>query len=382
MHVSRLSLTDFRSYPELTVHLEPGVTAFVGANGQGKTNLVEAIEFASTLDSHRVAADLPLVRSGCASAYVRLEAQRADRTALVDVEINARGGNKARVNGQPVPRLRDVIGIVQTVLFSPEDLALVKGDPADRRRFLDGLLIQRTPRLAGVRADFDRVLRQRNSLLKSARRQRSAEISTLDIWDENLARIGGELWAARLRLLDDLAPHLIDAYRAVAAEAADDRQLVTANYRSAIDVDPTERDSVELSAAIHAAINERRADEVERGVTLVGPHRDDVALSIGELPAKGYASHGESWSLALALKLAAFGLLRSDHGTGGRDADDPVLILDDVFAELDQGRRRRLAALVSNAEQVIVTAAVDDDVPASLAGTRFRVADGKVERVG
>lgn len=375
MYVTGLSLTDFRSYRSAEIELEPGVTAFVGLNGQGKTNLVEAIDYISTLDSHRVSSDAPLVRAGMESAYVRLTAVRGDRTARIELEINARGANKARINANAVPRLRDVVGVVRTVFFSPEDLSLVKGDPSDRRRFLDGLLTLRTPRMAGVRADYDRVLKQRNSLLKTAGRRRNVELSTLDIWDENLARIGGELWAARLALLDDLAPFLTESYLTVAAEAAADRQEVTAQYVPSTPADSQVRDARELTAILAGAITERRGDELERGITLVGPHRDEVLLSIGSLPAKGYASHGESWSLALALRLASFSLLRDDL-----DPDDPILILDDVFAELDQGRRERLAHLVADAEQVLITAAVDADVPSALTGRRFRVADGQVTR--
>ncbi|MEJ7634678.1 DNA replication/repair protein RecF [Aeromicrobium sp.] len=373
MHVSRLTLHDFRSYRRIEVVLEPGATAFIGANGQGKTNLVEAVDYLSRLDSHRVSGDTPLVRAGADQAVVRAEVVRGDRTALLELEITPGKSNRARINRGALPRTRDIIGVLRTVMFSPEDLALVKGDPSDRRRFLDSLLVLRTPRLAGVRADYERVLRQRNTLLKSARGRRNVEIATLDIWDENLARTGAELVSTRLLLIDALAPHLAEAYVRVAAESAPERRDVTAAYKPSLELDPDVRDQDAIREALLEEIARRRNDEMDRGISLVGPHRDEVTLTIGDLPAKGYASHGESWSLALALRLASFELLREDD-------DDPVLILDDVFAELDQGRRQQLAELVGDAEQVLVTAAVADDVPEALKGHRFNVASGEVVR--
>ena len=375
MHVTRLSLTDFRSYAEVELTLERGPVAFVGANGQGKTNLVEAVDYLSRLDSHRVSNDAPLVRAGADRAVVRAEIVKGDRTALVEVEITPGRSNRARVNRAELPRTRDLVGVVRTVMFSPEDLALVKGDPSDRRRFLDALLVMRTPRLAGVKADYDRALRQRSALLKSAR-GRQVDLSTLDIWDEKLSALGGELVAQRLRLLDDLDPHLTERHVGVASSAAENRRSVSAVYRTSLvadddaGADDLPRTTGELTILMLERIAERRRDELDRGMTLVGPHRDDVVLGIGDLPAKGYASHGESWSLALALRLASFDLLRVD--------DDPVLVLDDVFAELDTGRREHLASMAEQAEQVLVTAAVADDVPAALLGRRFRVEDGKV----
>lgn len=373
MYVSRLTLHDFRSYPEADIALEPGAVCFVGANGQGKTNLVEAIEYISRLDSHRVSSDVPLVRAGAERAVVRAQVVRGDRTALLELEIIPGKSNRARINRGDLPRVRDLVGVLRTVTFSPGDLELVKGDPSDRRHFLDALLVLRSPRLGGVKADYDRVLRQRNTLLKSAGRRKDVEVATLDIWDENLARIGGELVARRLALLDDLAPHLAEAHVRVAAGAAEDRREVTAVYRSSVELAEAERDQDAIAKALLAEMERRRSDELDRGISLVGPHRDEIILSVGDLPAKGYASHGESWSLALALRLASYELLRSD-------GDDPVLILDDVFAELDQGRRQQLADLVSSAEQVLVTAAVADDVPAELKGQRFMVAGGTVSR--
>ena len=384
MHVAHLSLHNFRSYAEVDVPLGPGVTAFIGSNGQGKTNLVEAVDYLSRLTSHRVASDAPLVRQGADQAVVRVLVVRDERQALLEVELNPGRANRARINRSPLPRARELIGMVRTVLFSPEDLALVKGDPSDRRRFLDDLLVMRAPRYAGVRADYDRVLRQRNSLLKTAGAGRrggspgsraEAALSTLGVWNDHLARTGAELLAARLALVDDLVPLVGKAYESVARGAS--RTDASMSYRSSFDLPVPEGDGrpdrAQLAAAILDEVERRRSDELDRGISLVGPHRDELVLTLGTLPVKGYASHGESWSFALALRLASYDLLRA---TG----DDPILILDDVFAELDTERRRQLAELVAGAEQVLVTAAVDADVPEALAGARLRVADGEVLR--
>ncbi|GAA4124354.1 DNA replication/repair protein RecF [Nocardioides fonticola] len=381
MHVTHLTLHDFRSYPTAEVELGPGVTAFVGRNGQGKTNLVEAVDYLSRLSSHRVATDAPLVRSGAEQAVVRAAVVKDGRTAVLEVEINPGRANRARINRSPLPRVRDLVGLVRTVVFAPDDLALVKGDPSERRRFLDDLLVLRTPRLAGVRADYDRVLRQRNSLLKTAggaRRGSSQEgaLATLAVWDDHLARLGGELLAERWSLVDDLRPYIGKAYEAVARGARRDDAEV--EYRSSVPTEETRPSAATLADALLAEVERRRGDELDRGISLVGPHRDDLLLTIGHdggerLPVKGYASHGESWSYALALRLASYDLLRAD-------GDDPILVLDDVFAELDTGRRRQLADLVADAEQVLVTAAVPEDVPEALAGARFTVADGEVRR--
>jgi DNA replication and repair protein RecF len=382
LHVAHLTLHNFRSYADIDVALEPGATAFIGRNGQGKTNLVEAIDYLSRLSSHRVATDAPLVRAGTDQAIVRASVVKEGRTALLEVELNPGRANRARINRSPLPRPREIIGLVRTVVFAPDDLTLVKGDPSDRRKFLDDLIVLRTPRLAGVRSDYDRILKQRNSLLKTAGiargSSRDAALSTLEIWDDNLARVGGELLAARLRLVDDLRPYLGKAYEAVARGASrDDADL---DYKASIEL-PAAPDQAELQAALRAAIATKRRDELDRGISLVGPHRDELLLTLGtgpdpgdlRLPVKGYASHGESWSFALALRLASYDLLRAD-------GDDPILVLDDVFAELDAERRSQLAQLVAGAEQVLVTAAVAADVPASLQGVRFVVADGEVTR--
>jgi DNA replication and repair protein RecF len=377
MRLTHLSLRDFRSYTEVELPLDPGVTALVGPNGQGKTNLVEAVGYLATLSSHRVAADAPLVRLNAERAVVRGNVTRGTRAMLVEVEISPGKANRARVNRSPVPRPRDVLGILRTVLFAPEDLAMVKGDPSERRRFLDDLLVVRTPRLAGVRADYDRVLRQRNALLKSAGasiRAGKGDLRTLEVWDSNLATTGAELLAARIELVDALRPLVDKAYDAV----ADSGGPAALDYRCSLgDGVPLVADRDMLCGALLNAISELRKNELERGVSLVGPHRDDLLLKLGPMPAKGYASHGESWSFALALRLAAYDLLSSDTDDDG----EPVLILDDVFAELDSQRRERLAGLVAGAEQVLVTAAVPDDVPEALAGARVDVMGGEVRRV-
>ena len=380
MHLTRLGLVDFRSYAEVDLPLEPGVTTFVGPNGQGKTNLVEAVGYLATLGSHRVAADAPLVRLGAERAVVRAQVVRDGRMALVEVEIVPGKANRARVNRAPLPRPREVLGLVRTVLFAPEDLALVKGDPSDRRRFLDDLLVARAPRFAAVRQDYDRVLRQRNALLKSAGpaarggRLGTAELSTLEVWDVHLARAGAELLAARLELVDALRPLVDKAYDAL-SRTGQASGPVALDYRSSLDDGggaALPHDRAELTDALLRGLVASRRAELERGITLVGPHRDDLVLTLGPLPAKGYASHGESWSFALALRLAAYDVLRGDTSAGG----EPVLVLDDVFAELDTGRRDRLAELVAGAEQVLVTAAVDADIPPALVGRRVDVRGG------
>ena len=394
MHVRHLTVSDFRSYPAAELPLEPGVTTLVGLNGQGKTNLVEAIGYLATLSSHRVATDQPLVRFGAEQAVIRGAVVRDGRETLVELEINPGRANRARLGRAPAGRPRDVLGTLRTVLFAPEDLALVKGDPSERRKFLDDLLVARQPRWASVRSDYDKVLKQRNALLKSAapvlrrgqRRParptdepvedaRASALHTLDIWNEHLASVGSQLLYARLRLLRDLGPYLAKAYDEVSAGQSDARVSYKSSLREAASASLAAGEVPEidqLRAEILATLAELRDREVERGMSLAGPHRDDLVLSLGDLPAKGYASHGESWSFALGLKLAAYQLLRHDLG------DDPVLILDDVFAELDSGRRERLAAMVADCEQVLITAAVDADVPTTLTGRTYAVSLGEV----
>lgn len=389
MYLRHLQVEDFRSWKHADLALEPGATVLVGLNGRGKTNLLEAAGYLATLGSHRVATDAPLIRHGCDRAIVRAAVVNGDRELTVELEINAGRANRARVNrGQPGPP-RSVLGILRTVLFAPEDLALVKGDPAERRRFLDDLLVQRAPRYAGVRADYDKALRQRNALLKTAgKRGRSGRddpyaLSTLDVWDGQLAEAGAQLLAGRLDLVADLTPHAVAAYSGVAGSAAVGREA-SLTYRSSLgdalpegygvpDGKRAEEGVAELRDVLLSALQRARDTDLERGVSTVGPHRDELDLRLGESPARGYASHGESWSFALALRLGSYELLRDDAG-------DPVLMLDDVFAELDRDRRARLAEVAADAEQVLVTAAVDEDVPSELTGTRYRVSEGNVSR--
>ncbi len=341
---------------------------------EGKTNLVEAIGYASTLGSHRVATDAPLVRSGCDQGWVRVKVRRAQRTASLDLNLSPGRGTRAKLNGSPLPRARDCLGLLRCVMFSPEDLGLIKGDPAERRRYLDELLVQRTPRWAGVIADVDRVLRQRGALLRSVAKRGGrpdhVDQATLAVWDEQLATHGGALWAARAELVSTLREPFQQAYRSIATDSTSP----VVDYRAGAG----ELDShhpARASELLAEALPQRHAEEWRRGVNLTGPHRDDVAIMVNDLPAKGYASHGESWSLALALRLAAYRLLTMDAVDGG----DPILMLDDVFAELDQHRRERLAECVASAEQVIVTAAVPLDLPDALSGRRFFVRGGRIE---
>jgi DNA replication and repair protein RecF len=385
VHLTRLSLADFRNYAAADVDLGPGANTFLGANGQGKTNLIEAAGYLATFGSHRVAPDAPLIRHGAERAIVRGTVATAGRDSLLEVEINPGRANRVRVNRAPA-RPREALGIVRCVLFAPEDIAIVKGEPEQRRRYLDDLLVAMRPRYAGVRADYERVLRQRTALLKSAKARGVVPSDALEVWDDHLVTAGAVLTAGRLRLVAALRPLLADCYSAISGterdtglryrmsadpgERADTSRAGDASDRPTGEPEP---DQEKIALALRDALAARRSAELERAVCLVGPHRDELELGIGGLPSRGYASHGESWSLALALRLAAYQVLRGENTSG-----DPVLMLDDVFAELDSGRRDRLAALVAGAEQVLVTAAVPEDVPAGLAGTRFRVAGGVI----
>jgi DNA replication and repair protein RecF len=366
VHLRRLAVTDFRSWESAELDLQPGVTVLVGPNGVGKTNLVEAAGYLATLGSHRVATDAPLIRRGAPRALVRGVVVHQGRELTVELEIAPGRANRARVNRAP-SKPRDVLGILRTVLFAPEDLALVRGDPGERRRFLDDLLVSRFPRYAAVRSDYDRVLRQRSALLKTARG--GGDMRTLDVWDGHLARHGAALLAGRLELVGAIAPRAVEAF----AEVAPTSDPISLGYRCSLEGElPASPD--ELEPLLLDAMGRVRRQEVERGVCLVGPHRDDLELRLGEGPAKGYASHGESWALALALRLASYRLLCDDDV-------EPVLVLDDVFAELDARRRTALADVARRAEQVLITAAVAEDVPDGLDGDRFAVSGGHVVRL-
>lgn len=377
MHVRRLELTDFRSYSHVDVTFPEGPSVLVGPNGHGKTNLVEALGYLSAGASHRVASEAPLVRSGAGSATIRAAVVHEDRELLAETTLNPGKANRAKLNRSVLPRARDLIGALKTVVFGPEDMNLIRGDPEQRRRLLDELLTARHPRYAAVRSDYDRVVKQRNALLRTAYLARktggrgNTDLHTLDVWDAHLAEHGADLLAGRLRVLDDYAPYVAKAYDAVSAG----RGRPQLSYRTGLSEDaPLTADKDLLAAQLGSALAAVRGREVERGTTLVGPHRDDLSLYLGDLPAKGYASHGECWSYALALRLGAAELLRAESIA-------PVLILDDVFAELDSGRRKRLAELTATAPQTLVTCAVADDVPPGLDGARYDVHDGEVRRV-
>ncbi|MHA7209235.1 DNA replication/repair protein RecF [Arthrobacter sp. MDT1-65] len=392
MYVEHLSLTGFRSYEHLDTAIEPGITVFVGPNGVGKTNIVEAVGYLATLSSHRVSSDKPLIRFGEDRAIIRGRFVRGTQRTGVEVEINAESGNRARINRANPVRARDAAGILKTVLFAPEDLTLVKGDPSGRRRYLDDVMVSLLPHQSALRADYERVLKQRNALLKSARaagRFSTGHEATLDVWDQHLAEAGARLLSARLLLVDHLRPHVQRAYQ----ELTDGSKVTDITYISSVSssmdlaVDDDAADSAHAGTAdglrelalpaltelFTASLLRHRKKELDRGLSLVGPHRDELGLLLGGAPVKGYASHGETWSMALALRLASYYLLlEEDHTPGG----GPVLILDDVFAELDAQRRTRLAAIVAPAEQVLVTAAVGDDIPAALLGRQIRVIPG------
>jgi DNA replication and repair protein RecF len=374
MHVISLTAVDFRSYSFVEIDLEPGVTTFIGSNGQGKTNLVEAISYCSTLSSHRVSQDLPLVKSDQPRAIVRTGVKYLDRTNWLEVEIWPSKTNKAKLNGSECKKTKEILGILQTITFSPEDLILVKGDPGDKRHFLDELLVQKSSSYAGVKSDYDRVLKQRNALLKSAGPARKnnldSVLATLDVWNDQLVNFGSQIIFARNQIINELLPYVSKSY----AELAPTSKALNIKYLPNVATESMTQ--TDLVVAMKEKLQERQQDELDRGLTLVGPHRDDMEVMIGELPAKGYASHGESWSVALALKLASFDLLKATSPAG-----DPVLILDDVFAELDAARRNQLILRVKNVEQVLITAAVMEDVPKELVGNKLFVNNGKVETI-
>jgi DNA replication and repair protein RecF len=392
MFIKHLELNNFRNYLNADVALTTGVNLLVGPNGQGKTNIVEAIRYLSTLSSHRVAGYIPMIKQDAGQAVIRALASHDDRDVLLELELNRDNPNKARINKAPAQKIRDVLGYVNSVTFAPEDLDIIKRDPSNRRAFIDELVIQVWPRFAGVYADYERVLKQRNTLLKSARATgaKGSALSTLDAWDQSLISYGSEIIAARVDLIERLRPHLFAAYQSIAIANNEPKILIKSSLLSAsVPSFYEEEESSDtweaefLQTGVRAEIEELfrlklqsvRPKELERGITLVGPHRDDLVLLLGTLPAKGYASHGESWSYALALRLASIELLRNETRSG-----DPILILDDVFAELDAGRRERLAAMVKNNEQVLITAAVAQDVPVELVATVFNVKAGEVSR--
>lgn len=385
MYISDLSLHNFRSYRELVLHCEPGITAFVGENGQGKTNIVEGIEYLSTFSSHRVSSVSALVQQGAEAAVIRARVNNDERTALLELEIYSGRANRARLNRGQV-RPSEILGLVRTVVFAPEDLALVTGDPATRRKFLDTLMIQMRPKMRAIKADYEKVLRQRAALLKTLGKQRrrgqNIDTAILDVWDSKLVDLGSQIISARSQIVADLEPHVEYYYHAVSAASA----CVKIKYEANVTADKNAQvaslldmsDSEKIKEAFIAAVHNARRKEIDSGLNLVGPHRDELLLTLGSLPAKGYASHGESWSYALALKLASWQVLRTSEWLAWSDGDEPILILDDVFAELDSRRRERLADIIKPAQQVFITAAVGDDLPPHLEAHRFYVHGGEV----
>ena len=382
MYVKKVRLTNFRNYKTAELELFPGVNLLYGANGQGKTNLVEAINFFGSLSSHRVAGLTPLIKQGEETAIISLELAHDERELLLEFELNSDSSNRARLNKSPVAKTKDILGYLNSVIFAPEDLDIVKRDPTNRRAFIDQLIIQFTPRMLGVYSDYERVLKQRNTLLKSARATgtKGNALSTLSAWDESLVSLGSEIIAARVSIAQKLEPGLISNYQAIAKSNNEPKIFIKSSILGAGENDDTETpdylkttDREQITGLFRETLERTRPKELERGITLVGPHRDDLVLILGSLPAKGYASHGESWSYALALRLASLEILKAESRLG-----DPILILDDVFAELDSDRRAKLGELVLGNEQVIITAAVIEDVPEALSAKRFSVVAGEI----
>lgn len=359
MHITHLSLNNFRSYEHLELPLSKTTQIFVGDNGEGKTNIVEAVMYLALLSSHRTNTDAPLIQLGKESAQIRARVSHENRENLIEIEINNNRANRAKLNQNPLKSTRALTGVVRATCFSPEDLDIVRGDPSERRKFLDQLLLQQNPRISGVIADYEKALRQRNVLLKAR-----APESSLHPWNEHLVNFGGEVIAARITLLTQLKPHLLTSYEKISL-----KKVPELNYKSST-LDVSE-DKTANQAALRAKIREMANQERERGVSLVGPHRDDLLISLGEHPVKGFASHGESWSIVLAMKLASYQLLRLDGAS-------PILILDDVFSELDESRRERLNELSDEVDQTFITVAVANDLPRNITGIRHFVTGGKV----
>jgi len=361
VRVKKLALTNFRSYKNLELELAPGPTTFIGNNGSGKTNIAESLIYLAYLSSHRVSQNLPLLHLGADQAIIRAEIEREDRTLQVDLEINARKANRARLNQNPTKSQREILGALQVIYFSPEDLDLVRGEPTHRRDFLDKLLIMRSPRLAGVISDYDRVVKQRNTLLKTR-----APENALAPWTEQLINLGAQLSAERIALVGELNPYVTANYANL-----NEVKAASISYKSATDGLTTNTE--ENIQTLTARQSEVARQESERGASLIGPHRDDLHLQLGDFPAKGYASHGESWSMAISLRIGSFNLLKTEGA-------EPILILDDIFAELDTARRTQLTSVTKMAEQTIITAAVESDLPAELLSSKYYVSPGLVSK--
>ena len=361
MRINKLALTNFRSYNSLELELQPGVITFIGDNGSGKTNIAESLIYLAFLSSHRVSNNVPLISLGNQQAIIRAEVQREDRTLQIDLEINASKANRARINRNPTRSQREILGAIQIVYFSPEDLDLVRGEPGTRRDFLDRLLITRTPRLAGVIADYERVVKQRNALLKT-----KTSAAALAPWNEQLIKLGAELTAERIALIEALNPHVAQNY-------ANLNEVKPASISYKCSTEGVTKDIDTNITVLTNRLEEVAYQEIERGVSLIGPHRDDLHLQLGDFPAKGYASHGESWSMAISLRIGSFNLLKSEGAS-------PILILDDVFAELDTSRRIQLMSATKLAEQTFITAAVESDLPTELLTQKFYVTPGIVKK--
>jgi DNA replication and repair protein RecF len=360
--ITNLNLNNYRSYTTLDLSLDPGVSIFVGKNGEGKTNIAEAVLYLTFLSSHRASGNTPLIKLGNQSAYIRAKVKYPEREILVELEINGDKANRAKVNQNQVRSQKEIFGIVQTIYFSPEDLDIVRGDPSERRRFIDQLLTLRSPRIAGVISDYERAVKQRNSLLKTR-----ASADALNPWDKQVAELGGELITLRMLALDELKPIFNQVYKDIS-----DTKPAEIVYKSSIE-NPTLNQGENSEKIMERLVN-NRGTELDRGLTLTGPHRDDLLLILGDHAVKGYASHGESWSIALSLKLATYNLLKLDGLS-------PILILDDVFSELDEERRERLAEIAKSADQTIITVAVENDLPKSITGTKYLVRAGAVSKL-
>ena len=361
MRINKLALTNFRSYNSLELEFESGVNTFIGDNGSGKTNIAESLIYLAFLSSHRVSNNVPLISLGNQQAIIRTEVQREDRTLHIDLEINASKANRARINGNPTRSQREILGAIQIVYFSPEDLDLVRGEPGNRRDFLDRLLITRTPRLAGVLTDYERVVKQRNTLLKTR-----TSASALVPWNEQLINLGAEITAERIALIEALNPWVAKNY-------ANLNEVKPASISYKCSTEGVSKNTEDNIAVLTTRLEEVAYQEIERGVSLIGPHRDDLHLQLGDFPARGYASHGESWSMAISLRIGSFNLLKSEGSS-------PILILDDVFAELDTSRRIQLMSATQLAEQTFITAAVENDLPAELLTQKFYVTPGIVKK--
>ena len=375
MFISAVALENFRNYKQLNLNLSSGFSLFYGANGEGKTNLVESIGFLASLESHRVAGYQALIREDEESARISATAEFLNRRITPAIELNRSSANRYFLNGNLQRKPQEILGSIFAVVFAPEDLDIVRRDPSDRRDFLDSLAVQLKPRLAGIKADYDRVLKQRNALLKTARLTGAKDLTTLDIWDDQLVGFGSELIANRLELISKLSPLIESFYKELSGKS----EQIELELLSSITEDEVENfkaltgSTQEISEQFLDRLQQIRNKEIERGITLAGPHRDELLISKAGQPARSHASQGEAWSIALGAKLAAAQLLREQSSVG-----DPVIILDDVFSVLDQGRRVRLIDFAKDFEQVLITATTSDGLPELQWAAKHRVVSGEL----